>query len=126
MIWTRAFWQAATERAIWTTAQAALGIIGATALLHEVDWPMVASAAGLAGVASLLKSVAATAATGSPSTGGGEVLEESAATGTSLEVGNGWLRIEGLGTSTGGEVLEDTEARRFRDDNHDGIPDIKE
>lgn len=95
MIWTRAFWQAATERAIWTTAQAALGIIGATALLHEVDWPMVASAAGLAGVASLLKSVAATAATGSPSTGGGE-------------------------------VLEGIEARRFRDDDNDGIPDFKE
>mgnify|MGYP002519062079 CR=1 FL=1 len=54
----RNWWKAAGVRAIKTVAQAAIGTIGASALLSEVDWLVVASAAALAGVLSLLTSVA--------------------------------------------------------------------
>ena len=39
-------------------AQAAIGTIGASAILSAVEWPVVVSAAVLAGVLSLLTSVA--------------------------------------------------------------------
>lgn len=52
------WWKAAGIRAIKTVAQAAIGTIGASAILSEVNWPVVASAAVLAGVLSLLTSVA--------------------------------------------------------------------
>lgn len=45
-------------RAIKTVAQAAIAMIGTAAVLQEVDWRMVVSAAVLAGVLSLLTSVA--------------------------------------------------------------------
>nr|MBQ8244284.1 hypothetical protein [Oscillospiraceae bacterium] len=45
-------------RAIKTVAQTAVGVIGASALISEVNWVTVASAAALAGVLSLLTSVA--------------------------------------------------------------------
>lgn len=54
----KTWWRAAGVRAIKTVAQAAIGTIGASALLSEVDWLVVASAAALAGVLSLLTSVA--------------------------------------------------------------------
>ncbi len=54
----KTWWRAAGVRAIKTVAQAAIGTIGASALLSEVDWLVVASAAVLAGVLSLLTSVA--------------------------------------------------------------------
>ena len=54
----KTWWRAAGVRAIKTVAQAAIGTIGASALLSEVDWFIVASAAALAGVLSLLTSVA--------------------------------------------------------------------
>lgn len=50
--------KAAGIRAIKTIAQTAIGAIGATALITEVNWAVVASAAALAGVLSLLTSVA--------------------------------------------------------------------
>lgn len=50
--------RAAGIRAVKTVAQAALGVIGGQTLFTEVDWAVVASAAALAGVASLLTSVA--------------------------------------------------------------------
>lgn len=52
------WWRAAAVRAVRTVAQAAIGAIGAAALWGEVDWRVVASAAALAGVLSLLTSVA--------------------------------------------------------------------
>ena len=52
------FWIAALKRAIHTAAQTAIGIIGAHTLFAEVNWPIVASAAGMAAVVSLLKSIA--------------------------------------------------------------------
>lgn len=50
--------KAAGVRAIKTVAQTAIATIGTTALLSEVDWIMVGSAAVLAGLLSLLTSVA--------------------------------------------------------------------
>ena len=52
------WWRAAAVRAVRTVAQAAIGAIGAAAGWGEVDWRVVASAAALAGVLSLLTSVA--------------------------------------------------------------------
>ena len=50
--------KAAGVRAVKTVAQTAIATIGASAVLSAVDWPMVASAAALAGLLSLLTSVA--------------------------------------------------------------------
>ena len=52
------WWRAAAVRAVRTVAQAAIGAIGAAAVWGGVDWRVVASAAALAGVLSLLTSVA--------------------------------------------------------------------
>lgn len=54
----KSWWRAAGIRAVKTMAQAAIGTIGASAILSAVEWPVVASAAVLAGVLSLLTSVA--------------------------------------------------------------------
>lgn len=50
--------KAAGVRAVKTVAQTAVATIGASAVLSEVDWLVVASASALAGVISLLTSVA--------------------------------------------------------------------
>lgn len=52
------WWKAAGVRAIKTVAQTAVATIGTAAVLGEVNWIMVASAAALAGILSLLTSVA--------------------------------------------------------------------
>lgn len=44
-------------RALKTTAQAAVGAIGASALFTDVDWAVVASTALLSGIVSLLTSI---------------------------------------------------------------------
>ena len=49
---------AAGVRALKTVAQTAVATIGTSAILSEVNWVMVASASVLAGVLSLLTSVA--------------------------------------------------------------------
>lgn len=54
----KTWWKAAGVRAIKTVAQTAVATIGTAAVLGAVDWIMVASAAALAGVLSLLTSVA--------------------------------------------------------------------
>lgn len=58
VIMTKAWWKAAGIRAIKTIAQCAVATIGTSALLSEVNWIAVASASALAGVLSLLTSVA--------------------------------------------------------------------
>ena len=50
--------KAAGIRAVKTVAQTAVGVIGASALVSEVNWLTVVSASALAGVVSLLTSVA--------------------------------------------------------------------
>lgn len=59
--------KAALIRAVRTAAQAAIGIIGASALVTEVDWALVASGTALAAILSLLMSLA-----GIPEADGGE------------------------------------------------------
>ena len=55
---TKKWLKAAGVRAVKTVAQTAIATIGASAVLSAVDWPMGASAAALAGLLSLLTSVA--------------------------------------------------------------------
>lgn len=54
----RVWLYAASIRAIKTVAQTAVGTIGASAVISEVNWQVVISASLLAGVVSLLTSVA--------------------------------------------------------------------
>ena len=55
--WKKWF-KAAGIRAVKTVAQTAVGVIGASAMISDVNWITVVSAAALAGVVSLLTSVA--------------------------------------------------------------------
>lgn len=52
------FWKATLIRAIRTVCQSAIALIPASALLSEVEWKLVASASILAGIVSVLTSVA--------------------------------------------------------------------
>lgn len=52
------WWKAAGIRAIKTVAQTAVATIGTSAILSEVNWLVVASASALAGILSLLTSIA--------------------------------------------------------------------
>ena len=54
----KAWFKWAGLRALKTVAQTAIATIGTTALLTEVNWLVVASASALAGVLSLLTSIA--------------------------------------------------------------------
>ena len=55
---TKTWLKAAGVRAVKTVAQTAVATIGSSAVLSAVDWKMVVSASVLAGVLSLLTSVA--------------------------------------------------------------------
>ena len=55
---TAKWWKAAGVRAVKTVAQTAIATIGASAVLSDVNWIAVISASVLAGVLSLLTSVA--------------------------------------------------------------------
>lgn len=57
MNWKRWF-KAAMVRCVKTVAQTAVATIGTTAMLSEVDWVMVGSTAILAGILSILTSIA--------------------------------------------------------------------
>ena len=52
------WFKAAGMRAIKTVAQTAIGVIGASAMISDVNWVTVVSSATLAGLLSLLTSVA--------------------------------------------------------------------
>lgn len=54
---SKAWWKAAGVRAAKTMAQAAVATIGASTMITETNWAMVASATVMAGVLSLLTSV---------------------------------------------------------------------
>jgi len=79
-IWTKRFWSAAAGRAIKATAWAASSsLLASGAGLIDADWIGCASVAGMAGVLSLLGSVASDAATGDgPSITKAEVIPPSA------------------------------------------------
>ena len=57
-IFTREWWEAAGIRAIKTVAQTAIATIGTSAVLGDVNWLAVGSASVLAGILSLLTSLA--------------------------------------------------------------------
>lgn len=52
------WWKCAGVRAIKTVAQTAVATIGTAAVMSQVDWKMAVSASVLAGILSLLTSVA--------------------------------------------------------------------
>lgn len=55
---SRNWWTAAGVRAVKTVAQTAVATIGTAAALGNVDWKLVVSASTLAGVLSVLTSIA--------------------------------------------------------------------
>ena len=55
---TKEFWRAAGIRALRTICQTAIATIGTTAVLEEVNWILVGSSALLAGLLSVLNSIA--------------------------------------------------------------------
>lgn len=55
---TKEFWKAALIRAVRTVCQTAIATIGTTAVLEEVNWILVLSSSALAGLLSILNSVA--------------------------------------------------------------------
>ena len=57
-IFTRQWFKAAGIRALKTVAQTAIATIGTSAVMSEVNWLMVGSASLLAGILSLLTSLA--------------------------------------------------------------------
>ncbi len=57
-VFTKEWFKAALVRALKTVAQTAVATIGTAAVMSEVNWVMVASASVLAGILSLLTSVA--------------------------------------------------------------------
>lgn len=54
----KSFWKAALIRAVRTVCQTAVATIGTTAVLEEVNWLLVASTSALAGILSILNSIA--------------------------------------------------------------------
>lgn len=57
-ILTRAWWAAAAVRALRTVAQTAVALIGTATVIEDVSWAVVLSGAILAGILSLLTSLA--------------------------------------------------------------------
>lgn len=99
-IWTKIFWRATSERGIKTFAQTlgALLVADGTGLLDSAWGPRL-SVAGMAAFVSICTSIASSAATddGSPSLGGGEVLEAAAVAPTGNDYAGKHEGAEGQG-----------------------------
>lgn len=54
----KAFWKAAGIRALRTVCQTAIATIGTTAMMTGVDWMLVLDTSALAGILSVLNSIA--------------------------------------------------------------------
>lgn len=72
MLTNKQWWKAAGVRALKTMAQTAIATIGSTALFLEVSWPTVLSATALAGIISMLTSLAGLPEVNVPSTSTGQ------------------------------------------------------
>lgn len=57
-IFTKIWFEAALVRALKTVAQTAIATIGTSAIMSEVNWALVMSASAVAGVLSILTSIA--------------------------------------------------------------------
>lgn len=55
---TKEWWKAAGIRALKTVAQTAVALLGVGTVLSDIDWIQVVSAAALAGILSMLTSLA--------------------------------------------------------------------
>ena len=55
---SKEFWKAAGIRALRTVCQTAIATIGTTAVIEDVNWLVVGSSALLAGILSILNSIA--------------------------------------------------------------------
>lgn len=58
LLTNKLWWSAALTRCLKTCAQTAIATIGTGALISEVDWVMVVSSSAVAGLLSLLTSIA--------------------------------------------------------------------
>lgn len=75
-MFTLMFWRATFERAVSTAAQAAVALVSAAGLgILDVDWAKVGSVSALAGVAAVVKALAAAGfGSSGPGFGNAEVL----------------------------------------------------
>lgn len=54
-MWTKEFWKDTAERVIYTMVETAIGLITGCALLSEIDWMVLLSSTGIAGLVTFLK-----------------------------------------------------------------------
>ena len=102
----RDFWRAALIRALKTVCQTAVAVIGSAVVLSDVDWKVVASAAALSGILSLLTSVS----TGLPEVDLADDLLEEDDDSTELEEWGSFeddMDVEPYEGDESGEVEED-------------------
>ncbi len=67
-MWTKKFWLDTAERLIRTAAQAAVGAIGTTAVIQEVDWAVVGGTTAVATVLAFFMALAAPGVSDDPTT----------------------------------------------------------
>ena len=81
----KAFWKATLIRAIRTVCQTAIATIGTAVVISDVNWVMVGSASALAGILSILTSIA----TGLPEvTSADELTDEEVEEAHTIEMGD--------------------------------------
>lgn len=82
---TKDFWKSALIRAIRTVCQTAIATIGTAVVISDVNWVMVGSASALAGILSILTSIA----TGLPEvTSADELTDEEVEEAHDVEMGD--------------------------------------